>query len=142
MKSKFDFGELGGILADSKKPDMVKIASDVSANNIPVADALDAVCRIADSLDEMGHADMADELSKCTQLIIRSKIVKAEEEKKEEKGEETEEVMSVTCPHCSKEFDVVVESEDGKCEVETKEEEKKEHGDDKGGEKEGQENEG
>ena len=132
MNNHFNFGELGGILTASKKPDIVKIASGVSGGNAPVAEAMESVCRIADALDEMGNYDLANELMASAQLLIseKIKIAKKDEDEEDEGGEadkedlpkdrEKEEVMSVTCPHCDKDFDVVVEEEDGECEVEVK----------------------
>ena len=128
MNNHFNFGELGGILTASKRPDIVKIASGASGENAPVAEAMESVCRIADALDEMGNYDLANELMTSAQRLITEKIKIAKEEKEEEKdekggekdSEEDEEVMSVKCPHCDKDFDVVVENEDGECEVEVK----------------------
>lgn len=128
MRTKFSFSELGGILTSTKKPDIVKIASGVDAENAPVADAMESVCRVADVLDEIGKSELADELMKSTQALLAGIAKKAEDEEDEggeadqedsgEKKEEKEEVMSVKCPHCQKDFDVVVEYEDGECEVE------------------------
>jgi len=132
MRNKFSFGELSHIIDASKKPDVVKIASG-DGDNAPLAEAMESVCRVADALDEMGKSELADELMTSAQRLVAEKIKIAEEEDDEETGEEggeevdeVEEVMTVKCPHCEKDFEVVVEYEDGDLEVETKEEEKKE----------------
>jgi hypothetical protein len=155
MRTKFSFSELGGILTSTKKPDIVKIASGVDAENAPVADAMESVCRVADVLDEIGKSELADELMKSTQALLAGIAKRAEDEEdeageadKEDSGEkeekEKEEVMSVKCPHCDKEFDVVVEYEAGDgFEIETPSEEAKEHMDkEKEEEHEGQEENG
>jgi hypothetical protein len=131
MRNSFSFNELGGILSASKKPDVVKIASGVDGENTPVAEAMEAVCRVADVLDEMGKPDLADELITSAKRLISEKIKVAEDEEDEageadaedsgEEKEEKSEVMSVKCPYCDKEFDVVVEYEDGEVDVEVEE---------------------
>ena len=137
MNNHFNFGELGGILTASKKPAIVKIASGTSGENAPVAEAFESVFRIADALDEMGNYDLVNELMASAQRLVSEKIKVAKKDNDEEdeggesdmedlpknkkKGkEEEDEIMSVKCPHCDKDFDVVVELEDGECEVEVK----------------------
>ena len=62
-------------------------------------------------------------------------VIENEDEKDKDgkdKDADIEEVLPITCPHCGKDFDVVIENEDGEIEVESKEEDDKERGDEKG----------
>jgi hypothetical protein len=140
MKNNFDFGELKSGLTSLQKPSIVKIASAVEEENVPSANAAEAICQVADALDEMGRQDLADTLVKSTQALLASKLVKIaeEEEKKEDDGDD--EVVTVTCPYCDKEFDAVVECEEN--EVESIKEEKKEEEGEKKDTKEGDSDEG
>jgi len=145
MRNKFSYEDLKSQIELAKKTNIIKTATAIDPENNVMANAMESICKVADSLDDMGETQLSDQLIAAVKVALMGKIKVAESKKKEDEHnkdeyndeldaddvndtdeDEMKEVFTVECPYCNKEFGVVVEYEDGDIEVETEKEDEEE----------------